>query len=128
MAIFSAGRAMYEACVMNVPSIVICQNERELTHSFANIENGIINLGLASTLSDERIMEAFTELYNSFEKRDASYKRMKAIDLGYGFQNLWNTIQKEYRSFLLNKEINFIKILEIKVMGLKLIELKIVYD
>ena len=40
----SAGRVMYEVCSMGVPTICLCQNERELTHKFVNENNGFIEI------------------------------------------------------------------------------------
>ena len=42
----SAGRTMYEVCSLGVPTICLCQNDREMTHVFANETNGFINMGL----------------------------------------------------------------------------------
>ena len=38
----SAGRTMYEIASLGVPCICLCQNERELSHIFGNVENGTL--------------------------------------------------------------------------------------
>lgn len=38
---------------MGVPTIVLAENEREQLHTFAQMDNGFINLGLGSEVSDE---------------------------------------------------------------------------
>src|SRR5690606_16880596 len=55
IAFTSGGRSAFEVYSMRIPTIVICQNEKELTHSFANLENGFHNLGLAKNLDDTEI-------------------------------------------------------------------------
>ncbi|MFW6090042.1 MAG: cytidylyltransferase domain-containing protein [Gemmatimonadota bacterium] len=57
VAITSAGRTVTELMVAGVPTIVLCQNLRELRHTHASGPYGIINLGLGdhvavSTLSE----------------------------------------------------------------------------
>lgn len=100
IAILSAGRAMYEACAMNVPSIILCQNERETSRIFANYHNGFINLGLVDSLSDEDILNQFNLLKDDFDKRREMSNKMRKIDLKYGFDNVWYEIKKAYRKFI----------------------------
>jgi len=45
LAISSNGRTVYELAHMNIPAIIISQNEREGTHHFASKENGFIYVG-----------------------------------------------------------------------------------
>ena len=44
----SAGRTTFEAASLGIPTIVLCQNRREITHFFAQQSNGFINLGLGT--------------------------------------------------------------------------------
>ena len=46
----SAGRTTYEIASLAIPAIVLAQNERELTHFFANKENGFITLSVVYLL------------------------------------------------------------------------------
>jgi hypothetical protein len=69
---------------MGVPTIVIRQNERELQHSFGAIENGFLDLGLHSEVSQEQICSAFTSLNTGTALRRALHKRMLTIDLTKG--------------------------------------------
>lgn len=57
----SAGRTTFEVASIGVPSIVLCQNQRETTHFFASQKNGFYNLGLGSEVSDKEVYAAFTE-------------------------------------------------------------------
>lgn len=56
--ITSSGRTVYELNVCRTKTVCICQNSRELTHMFARENNGIVNLGLFSEVSDEKIRDA----------------------------------------------------------------------
>jgi CMP-N-acetylneuraminic acid synthetase/spore coat polysaccharide biosynthesis predicted glycosyltransferase SpsG len=60
--ITSAGRTTFEVASLNIPTIVLCQNEREKTHLFASEENGFINLGLGSSLPLGSILEEVNNL------------------------------------------------------------------
>lgn len=58
----SAGRTTYEVASLNVPAVVLAQNERELTHFFASAEYGFLNLGLGTAITAEQILSAFASL------------------------------------------------------------------
>ena len=45
IAFTSQGRTIFELAAMGVPSIVLAQNEREQTHTFAQMDHGFLNLG-----------------------------------------------------------------------------------
>ena len=100
----SAGRTMYEICSLGVPSICLCQNERELTHVFGSNANGFINMGLGINVDDLEIMNQFIDLVNDYDKRIDMNKKMLAIDLKNGFENVWAIIKEEYRKFELNNK------------------------
>ena len=51
LAFTSQGRTVYELASSGVPSIVLAQNDRELLHTFAYMENGFLNLGLGSNVN-----------------------------------------------------------------------------
>ena len=99
----SAGRTMYEICSIGVPTICLCQNDREKTHVFGNSDNGFINMGLGEYVSRQDISEAFINLVNDFDLRLEMNQRMLSIDLKDGFENIRAIIREEYRKFLLNK-------------------------
>jgi CMP-N-acetylneuraminic acid synthetase/spore coat polysaccharide biosynthesis predicted glycosyltransferase SpsG len=60
--ITSAGRTTFEVASLNIPTIVLCQNDRETTHLFASKENGFINLGLGTNLLFGSILEEVKKL------------------------------------------------------------------
>ena len=100
----SAGRTMYEICSLGVPTICLCQNERELTHIFGSSDNGFINMGLGENIGEIEIMNQFIELVNNYDKRIEMNEKMLGIDLKNGFSNIVAIVKQEYRKFeLMNK-------------------------
>ncbi|MGM0520408.1 MAG: cytidylyltransferase domain-containing protein [Campylobacterota bacterium] len=89
----SAGRTTYEIASISTPAIVLAQNERELTHFFANSEFGFLNLGLGYNINNEEINKNFVELVQSFENRNYMSELMKKIDLKNGRKTVIKLIQ-----------------------------------
>ncbi len=77
--ITSNGRTVYEAVSSATPTLVIAQNPREMTHTFAKICRGIKFLGLASELKDNEIMQVVRELLTDYNKR----KQMNTLLIPY---------------------------------------------
>ena len=77
----SAGRTVFEVASIGTPAIVLAQNERELTHFFANSEFGFLNLGLGYQVSDTELYTSFVELVESFDSRKHMSNVMKRNDL-----------------------------------------------
>lgn len=95
----SAGRTMYEIASLGVPCVCLCQNERELTHTFGNAENGFLNLGLGKGLEEEDIIDTLETLLNDNDLRREMNKRMLAIDLKHGFENIMSIVKSKYKDF-----------------------------
>ena len=95
----SAGRTMYEIASLGVPCICLCQNERELSHIFGNVENGFINLGLGADISEEDILKTFESTVNDFKLRQEMNKRMAKVDLKHGFYNIKKLIKHTYKEW-----------------------------
>ena len=89
----SAGRTTYEIASIGTPSIVLAQNERELTHFFASSEFGFLNLGLGYNLSSNDIYSNLLELLNSYESRLYMNELMKKNDLKIGRKEVNKLIQ-----------------------------------
>lgn len=84
MAVSSQGRTTFELAAMGVPTVVLAQNERERLHTFAQMDNGFINLGLGSDVSDEDIESALRWLAGAKSVRREMRNRMLANDLRSG--------------------------------------------
>ncbi len=95
----SAGRTMYEIASLGVPCVCLCQNERELSHIFGNVENGFINLGLGQNITKKEIKKQIDDLITNYPLRLEMNKRMLSIDLKHGFENIMNLVKKEYKQW-----------------------------
>lgn len=100
----SADKSVYEICSLGVPAIVLCQNERELSHSFINPDHGFINLGLGRDVGRQEIIDCFANLVNNYDLRLELNERMLNLDLRYGFENILSVVEEEYRKFVFNKK------------------------
>ena len=73
IAICSNGRTVHELAHLNIPSIVISQHNRELTHNFSNPKNGVISIGKYDKIKTKRLLlQSFTNLVQK-----------KILDLNY---------------------------------------------
>lgn len=84
LAFSSQGRTTFELASMGVPTIVLAQNKREQLHTFAQMNNGFINLGLGSEVADEDIMAAFEWLVGAASVRKEMRRLMLENDLKSG--------------------------------------------
>ena len=81
MAISSQGRTMLELACLEVPSILIAQNDRELNHEFGEISNGIINLGCYNEVDNTTIQETLEWLINCPQMRKHLKSQMHRISV-----------------------------------------------
>ncbi|UZP66663.1 hypothetical protein N1030_13745 [Desulfovibrio mangrovi] len=96
-AITSGGRTVYELISTKTPTIVICQNAREVTHTAASSENGIINLGHNVLVSDQMIRDAVLTVLDSDEIRQTMRQKMAKLDLKNGKQAVLNEFERLLR-------------------------------
>ena len=81
LAITSNGRTVYEFGHMNIPSIVIAQHDREITHAFAKEENGFIPLGLYQAgKTTTLVLSALVRLVHDAQFRQRLYTRTTALN------------------------------------------------
>ncbi|MEJ2249416.1 MAG: glycosyltransferase [Candidatus Lokiarchaeota archaeon] len=95
----SAGRTVYEIASIGTPTIILCQNERELHHTFAIKENGLINLGLGYKLSDKKIEETILNVIYNNKLRVELNKKMLKNNLKLGASNVISLIYSHYEQF-----------------------------
>ena len=95
LAFTSQGRTVYEFAAMGVPAIVLAQNEREQLHTFAQMNNGFLNLGLGKDVRQETIERSFEFLMNTPQLRS----EMRALMLARG-QELKNGVHREVKLIL----------------------------
>ena len=84
LAFCSQGRTTFELAAMGVPAVVLAQNAREQLHAFAQMDNGFVNLGMGSDVSDEDIAKTFDWLVDAESVRREMRNRMLANDLRSG--------------------------------------------
>lgn len=84
VAVTSGGRTVLELAALRVPMVVVCQNARELTHSFANAENGVVNLGIHSAVAQIEIAAAVQRLIEDSEARNGLRAKLSLHDLSGG--------------------------------------------
>jgi CMP-N-acetylneuraminic acid synthetase/spore coat polysaccharide biosynthesis predicted glycosyltransferase SpsG len=93
LAFTSAGRTTYELAILGVPSIVMGQNDREMTHFFATSEYGFENLGLGSEVNHSAILDSFARISSQKETRMQMQQKMLAHDLRNGKQKVIRIIK-----------------------------------
>lgn len=79
LALTSQGRTVYELASVGVPAIVMAQNEREAKHTFAQMHNGFLNLGLGKHVTDETLERTFRWLVETPQVR----REMRGLMLGH---------------------------------------------
>ncbi len=89
----SGGRTVYEIASMLKPMCVICQNTRELSHTFANIDNGVVNLGLNSDVDDDEIQSIFCQLVDRPELRRMMVDKLEAHSFKEGKKRVIGMIE-----------------------------------
>lgn len=86
LAFTSQGRTVYELATMGVPAIVLAQNERELLHTFAQMPNGFMNLGLGKDVSTQTIQNTFEWLVQTPQIRQEMRELMLKKDIKNGLK------------------------------------------
>ena len=95
MVVLGQGRSIFEVACMGVPAIVLSQNERETTHSFAQMEHGFLNLGLGKKVDPELISNTLQWLISTAEIRKNMRDLMLKIPLKAGIQRVKQIILGE---------------------------------
>ncbi|MCM1371298.1 MAG: UDP-2,4-diacetamido-2,4,6-trideoxy-beta-L-altropyranose hydrolase [Clostridium sp.] len=87
IAFTSQGRTVYELASLGVPSIVMAQNERELLHTFAQMDNGFLNIGIGDKVSEDTILKTLDWLIKTPYIRNEMRNLMLKNDLKSGINN-----------------------------------------
>lgn len=90
----SSGRTTYEIASVCTPTIVLAQNDREAKHYFPHGENGFINLGVGSNVSEELILNTFSNLEKDYKLREQMSNLMNESDLKEGKRRVLNLIRE----------------------------------
>ena len=89
--ITSAGRTVFEAAAVGIPTIVLAQNLRETTHTHIGYGAGNIYLGLGRMVSDTTIMDTVRDLEGDYDLRVELSQRGRPD--GKGLDRILHTIE-----------------------------------
>lgn len=95
------GRMVYEVVSLGVPLIVVSQNEREMTHIFPTICQGIAYLGYINNLTKEKIKE--TVLFTlTYEQRKYMNQELISFakEIRQGPNRVVSIINEKYSEFI----------------------------
>lgn len=95
LAFTSQGRTVFELATLGIPSIVLAQNEREQLHTFANMQNGFVNLGLGRDISIDTIESTFKWLVETEQIRREMRDLMLKHKLKLGINRVIDIILEE---------------------------------
>lgn len=95
LAITSQGRTVYELASLGVPSVVMAQNDRETLHTFAQMKNGFLNLGLGENVYSETIIQTLEWLIMAPQVREEMRRNMLSYDLKSGIERIKRIILGE---------------------------------
>lgn len=84
--ITSAGRTVYEAAAVGIPTIVIAQNARETQH--AHLGMGNLYLGVGTVVTDEQVVETVDRLLGDHDLRQELSDISRASVDGKGLQRI----------------------------------------
>lgn len=77
LALTSAGRTVTELMTVGVPTITMCQNNREMRHNHASSTFGVVNLGFGDSISPEVLANHIKIFINDASLRRDMYLRMR---------------------------------------------------
>jgi spore coat polysaccharide biosynthesis predicted glycosyltransferase SpsG len=94
-AITSNGRTVYELAHMNIPGIVIPQNEREVTHTFASEDSGYISAQKFDKSTTKREVRSYLEkVINDESYRKQLYEKVRKYDFKENKTKIMNHIKQ----------------------------------
>ena len=96
LVVTSNGRTVYEVACLGIPCISISQNEREARHLFSQFCKGIVNLGMANSVSHTDIASALVKLIGDYRLRKAMSDNMLGFDLRKGIDRTLRVIFDGY--------------------------------
>lgn len=77
LALTSAGRTVTELMTIGVPTITMCQNNREMRHNHASSTFGVVNLGFGKSITSEVLAEHIEMFMHDVSLRRDMYWRMR---------------------------------------------------
>lgn len=96
LAVTSNGRTIFELASLGVPMIAVSQNSREATHTFGRISGGVLDLGLESGVSEDRLASAISRVWKDHDLRTSMHARLLQFDLKRGVDRVIQCINGVY--------------------------------
>lgn len=91
----AGGVSMYEAAAIGTPMINICHNkDQEYAAAIFEKSVGSVNLGIASKLTHQEILDVIVSLKDDYERRQDMSQRMKAFVPSDGVERICNIIER----------------------------------
>ena len=82
LAISSAGRTITELLTLGVPTVCMAQNSKELTHTHASAEFGVLNIGLGKLCTVETLASHIAHVLTDTDMRRTLHQRAVAATAG----------------------------------------------
>lgn len=98
VAVTSAGRTVFELGSLGVPMMVVAQNEREMTHTFAKTSPGAIFLGRAQDIDQATFTSTFQQLVASELLRQKMHQALLDSGLREGIDKVTGVIESALKS------------------------------
>lgn len=89
----SSGYLPYEVAVMNIPCVVLAQNDFEATLAFPKEQHGFINLGLGRKVKQSTLLNAIMEPLLHEPLRKKAIARQSALGIGDGKDAVYEAIR-----------------------------------
>lgn len=86
--ITSNGRTLYEAGSLNLPVISLAQNAREQKHPYAHVSQGILSLGQAEYIPEDKIRDAVVDYIQNPTKRETMRQALVDHDIDNGIERI----------------------------------------
>ncbi|MHA1960593.1 MAG: cytidylyltransferase domain-containing protein [Candidatus Thorarchaeota archaeon] len=97
--ITSGGRTVFETAACGTPCVVICQNQRELTHRHITSKDGVISLGLFDDKeSMPRLMNAVETLSKNHSQRALMSEKSSSLVDGLGIFRIIGLMERATRA------------------------------
>lgn len=93
------GRMVYEIVSLGVPSIIISQNEREMSHLFPTVCKGIKYLGYINTMSAEKLKESVLMMNTEVRMMMQEELYHYAKEIREGSNKVVSIINEKYSEF-----------------------------
>jgi spore coat polysaccharide biosynthesis predicted glycosyltransferase SpsG len=97
LALTSAGRTVTELMTIGVPTITMCQNNREIRHNHASSTFGVVNLGFGKSITTEVLAEHIKIFMEDASLRRDMYLRMRKAIKNRSNANIVNKIIETFK-------------------------------